>query len=249
MGDIFNAVFFQPLFNLLVIIYNLVPGQDLGIAIILLTITVKVILTPLSWKQLEAQEALKTLQPKLEELKKQYKDDKQGMVQAQMKLFQEHKINPLSSCLPLLVQLPFLIALYYVFINGLKEESFSLLYPFVSHPAELHASFLGFLSLSARNNIFLAVTTGALQFWQAKMLSTKKPPQVKGSKDETFATAMNQQMLYVMPVFTTLIVYQFPSGLGLYWLTQTVFGIIQHYMFLWLKTRQSNVVVIKQIGG
>lgn len=249
MGDFFNAVFFQPLFNLLVVIYNLVPGQDLGVAIILLTVAVKTVLTPLSWKQLEAQEALKALQPKLEELKKQYKDDKQGMVQAQMKLFTEHKINPLSSCLPLLVQLPFLIALYYVFINGLKEESFALLYPFVSRPAELHTTFLGILTLSEGKNILLAVVTGGLQFWQAKMLSTKKPPHVKGSKDETFATAMNQQMLYVMPAFTALIVYQFPSGLGLYWLTQTVFGIMQHYTFLWLKEQKNRVGEVKQISN
>jgi len=243
MGEIFTSAFFQPLFNLLVIIYNLVPGQDLGVTIILLTIAVKVILTPLSWKQLAAQEALKALQPKLEELKKQYKDDKQGMVQAQMKLFTEHKINPLSSCLPLLVQLPFLIALYYVFINGLKGESLGLLYPFVSRPAELHESFLGILTLTEGKNVFLALVTGALQFWQAKMLSTKKPPEVKGSKDETFATAMNQQMLYVMPAFTALIVYQFPSGLGLYWLTQTAFGIIQHYMFLGLKARKTGTEI------
>ncbi|MBI4272583.1 membrane protein insertase YidC [Candidatus Uhrbacteria bacterium] len=232
MGDIFNQIFYQPLFNLLIVIYSFVPGNDLGVAIILLTVLVKLILAPLSWKQIVAQKALQDLQPKLEEIKKEHKDDKQALMQAQMKLFQEHKINPLSSCLPLLVQLPFLIALYYVFVNGLKTESFSMLYGFVPHPETLNTTFFGFLSLTETKNILLAIVTGAAQFWQAKMLMTKKPPKVPGSKDETFATMLNQQMLYVMPAFTALIVYQFPSGLGLYWLTQSVLSVAQQHLFL-----------------
>ncbi len=238
MLDIFNQIFYQPLFNLLIIIYSFVPRNDLGVAIILLTLLVKVILAPLSWKQIVAQKALQDLQPKLEELKKQHKDDKQALMQAQMKIFSENKINPLSSCLPLLVQLPFLIALYYVFINGLKQDSFALLYDFVPHPAALNMTFAGLLSLSANKNIILALITGAAQFWQAKMFMTKKPPQVPGSKDETFATMLNQQMLYVMPVFTALIVYQFPNGLGLYWLTQTALSVGQQYLFLRLQKKK-----------
>ncbi len=240
MGDIFNQIFYQPLFNLLIVIYSFVPGNDLGIAIILLTLLVKLVLAPLSWKQIVAQKAMQDLQPKLEEIKKEHKDDKQALMQAQMKLFQENKINPLSSCLPLLVQLPFLIALYYVFVNGLKQNNLSLLYSFVPHPATLNTTFAGFLSLTETKNIVLALITGAAQFFQAKMLMTKKPPQVPGSKDETFATMLNQQMLYVMPAFTALIVYQFPAGLGLYWLTQSVLSVAQQHLFLrFQKTKQS----------
>ncbi len=245
MGEILNSIFYQPLFNLLILIYSFVPGQDLGVAIILLTVLVKVVLAPLSWKQLAAQKALQDLQPKLEELKKTHKDDKQALMQGQVKLFQENKINPLSSCLPLLIQLPFLIALYYVFVNGLKGDSFSLLYSFVPHPQQLNHTFLGILNLSETKNILLAVITGAMQFWQAKMLMTKKPPQVPGSKDETFATMMNQQMLYVMPAFTALIVYQFPNGLGLYWFTQTLLGIIQQYIFTGMQKKNETSPVVK----
>src|SRR3990167_6231456 len=120
MIEFFNAVFYQPLFNLLIFLYTILPGHDLGIAIILLTVFVKIILFPLSWKQTDAQYKMQELQPKLKEIKEQHKDNKEALALAQIQIFKDHKINPLSSCLPLLVQFPFLIALFYVFQNGIK---------------------------------------------------------------------------------------------------------------------------------
>ena len=240
MQELFTAIFYQPLLNLLVWVYNILPNHDLGLSIIILTILVKALLAPLSWKQLESQKQLQDIQPKINELKEQYKDDKQGLAQAQMKYFQEQKINPMASCLPLLVQFPFLIALFYVFVNGLKGDGYAeLLYPFVQNPGTLNHTMLGFLSLSENNNIILAVVVGAIQFWQSKLMTAKRPPKVAGSKDEDMAAMMSKQMLYFMPVITGVMTYQFPGGLGVYWFFQTVLAIGQQYLFN-MKTKNTS---------
>jgi YidC/Oxa1 family membrane protein insertase len=229
MIHLFTIIFYQPILNLLVWLYNIVPGHDIGIAIILLTIIIKLLLLPLSKKSIVSQKALQDLQPKIEELKKQY-PSKEEQGKAMIKLYQENKINPFSSCLPLLIQLPFLIAVYQVFIAGLKSNSLDLVYPFISRPESISVISLGFLDLS-KSNWVLAVLAGAAQFWQAKMMITKKPPAVvqgdKGSLDEGMAAMMNKQMLYFMPAFTVFIGISLPGGLTLYWFVVTVLTALQ----------------------
>src|SRR3989338_11377091 len=139
----YNTFFYQPLFNLLVFIYNTIAANDLGIAIIVLTVFIRILLYPLSLKSIQAQKAMQDLQPKLEALKKQYGKDREKLAEATMKLYKEEKVNPLSSCLPLLLQLPFFIALFQVFSNGTKPESLSALYPFVANPGNLNQLGLG----------------------------------------------------------------------------------------------------------
>lgn len=234
MQDFFVTFFYQPLLNLLVFIYNLVPGHDLGIAIILLTLLVRAILLPLAWKQMEAQKQLSELQPLLQELKGKHKDDRQAFARAQMELFQERKVNPLASCLPLLVQFPFLIALFYVFQNGIESKDFNLLYPFVQNPGVLHHTFLNVFSLTDKGNIILAVLVAGSQYIQTKMLlpSLASKPKAERSTEEDFSRAMNTQMLYLMPVLIGYMSYTFPSGLGLYWFVQTLAAIAQQIYFL-----------------
>ena len=240
MQELFTAICYQPLLNLLIWIYNVLPNHDLGLTIIILTILVKLILYPLSWKQLVSQKQLQDIQPKIEELKERYKDDKQGLAQAQMKFFQEEKINPMASCLPLLVQLPFLIALFYVFSNGLKDNGYAnLLYPFVQNPGALNHTLLGWFSLSQGQNIILALATAGAQFWQSKLMTAKRPPKVPGAKDEDMAAMMSKQMLFFMPIITGVMTYQFPSGLGVYWFFQTVLAIGQQYLFN-MRTQRSK---------
>ncbi|MBI4239386.1 membrane protein insertase YidC [Candidatus Uhrbacteria bacterium] len=230
MYDLFILFFYQPLLNLLIFIYNSLPGHDLGIAIVVLTIVVKALLFPLSWKQIKAQAEMQKMQPLIAELKEKHKDDKQALMQAQVALFKEHNVNPLASCLPLLIQLPFLIALFYVFQNGIQAKDLNLLYSFVANPGTLNHTFLGWFSVTQNHNIVIAVITGALQFIQTKMMMPAMPKPQKG-KEEEFATIMNKQMLYMMPVLTGFISYQFPSGLGLYWSVQTLLGIAQQLFF------------------
>jgi len=224
--NIYHAVVYQPILNLLVFFYNFIPGNDLGIAIILLTIVIKVAFAPLFVKSIKSQRAIQSLQPKIDELKEKYKDNKEKLGQAMMQLYKDEKINPLSSCLPLLVQLPFLFAVYSVFRAGLSNGSLDLLYSFMPNPGTLNPIAFGFLDLSERS-IVLAVLAGLAQFWQSKMLLAKKPQQQKPGTQENFANAMTKQMTYMMPVVTVVIGISLPAGLTLYWLVITLLGALQ----------------------
>lgn len=234
MTQLFNIILYQPIFNLLVWLYNIIPGHDIGIAIIILTIIIKLVLYPLSLQSIKAQKAMKDLQPKLEELKRKYKDNKEQLSREMMALYKKEKINPASSCLPLLIQLPFFIAVYRVFRSGLTSNSFDLLYSFVHNPGALNPVAFGFIDLS-KPNFYLALLAGAAQFWQAKMMTTKQPPKpVQGqepSKDESLTAAMNKQMLYVMPVITVVIGMSLPGGLALYWFVTTLLMALQQLYF------------------
>jgi YidC/Oxa1 family membrane protein insertase len=229
MLHLLTIIFYQPIFNLLVWIYNLVG--DMGVAIVLLTLVIKLVLYPLSKKSVTSQRALQELQPKVEALKVKFKGEKDKLAKELMQLYQSEKVSPLSSCLPLLVQLPFLIALYQVFNSGLRSpDSLSLLYPFIHNPGTLsHIAFGSWDLLAA--SWPLAVAAGLAQFWQSKMLVTKKPA-VSGeaSKDEGQAAMMNKQMLYVMPAITVIIGFKLPSGLIVYWLVNILFTIVQQYL-------------------
>ncbi|OGY45885.1 MAG: hypothetical protein A2744_00860 [Candidatus Buchananbacteria bacterium RIFCSPHIGHO2_01_FULL_44_11] len=230
MGQLFNTILYEPIFNLLVFFYNVVPGNDLGVAIILLTIFIKLILYPLSKQSIKGQKALQSLQPKIEQIKQQYKTEKEKQAQALMALYKSEKINPLSSCLPLLIQLPFLFAVYRVFIEGLKSESLVVLYPFINNPGQLNPQSLGFVDLS-QPNLVLAFLAGLAQYWQAKMLQTKAPPKgLPGAKDESMTAMMNKQMLYFMPILTVVIGASLPGGLTLYWFVLTLLTALQQLL-------------------
>lgn len=220
----------QPMFNLLIGLYNVIPGADMGFAIIALTLIVKLALWPLTHTSLKSQKALQEIQPKIDALKVEFKDDKEKQAKAMMGLYAEEKVNPLSSCLPVLIQLPILIALYKVLSFGLRPDNLVHLYPFIPHPETINTTFLGFIDLAARN-IPLALLAGILQFFQTRMLIARRPPQAiqkeKGVVDETMLTSMNQSMLYLMPVMTVVIGSSLPGGLTLYWVAVNAISIVQ----------------------
>lgn len=142
----FHTIFYQPIFNLLVFLYNVIPGHDLGVAILLLTLIIRLILYPLSQSSIKSQRELQLIQPEIEALKEKYKDNKEQMGPELMSLYKQKKINPFASCLPTLIQLPFLFAIYRVFYDGLtKENSLSALYTFVANPGPLNTIAFGFL--------------------------------------------------------------------------------------------------------
>lgn len=233
MVAFYHTFFYQPLFNLLVLIYNTMAAHDLGIAIIILTVLIRILLYPLSLKSIRAQKEMQDLQPKLEALKKQFGKERDKLAEATMKLYKEERVNPFSSCLPLLLQLPFFIALFQVFSNGTKPESLSVLYSFVANPGVLNQQGLwGAVNLGMPSPL-LALLAGAAQFWQGHMLVRRKPViKSEASKDEEFATIMNQQMTYVMPIVTVFIGWKFPAGLALYWfLTTLLLALQQWYIF------------------
>ncbi|MFA6989291.1 MAG: YidC/Oxa1 family membrane protein insertase [Candidatus Gastranaerophilaceae bacterium] len=228
----YQTLFYQPILNLLIFLYNIIPGNDLGVAIIILTIIIKLILFPLSKKSLTSQKALQDLQPKINEIKKKYSNNKEQMSREMMLLYKDNKVNPFSSCLPLFIQLPFLFAVFKVFRDGFENGALELVYPFISRPESIKYISFGFIDLSVRN-IPMAILAGAAQYWQTKMMMTKKP-EVKSqeSKDEDMMAIMNKQMMIMMPLLTVFIGMSFPGGLALYWLVTTVLtGLQQVYVF------------------
>lgn len=229
----FKTILYQPLYNALIFFVWLIPSHNVGLAIIILTVIIRLLLVPSSAKAIESQKQLKELQPELDRIKEKYKGNKQAEAQAMMSFYQANKINPLSSCLPLLIQLPILIILYYVFRDGLDTSRFNLLYSFMPRPETINTMFLG-MNLS-NPNIYLAVITGLLQFWQTKQMMPKKG-QTKPDKGtdtaQKFQSVLNSQMLYIMPIFTVFIGLKLPSALVLYWATTTLFAVGQQYWIL-----------------
>jgi YidC/Oxa1 family membrane protein insertase len=205
----------------------------------------KLLLYPLTRKSIKSQKTLQDIQPKLEEIKKTYKDNQEQMAREMMKLYKKHKVNPLSSCFPILIQLPIFIALYRVFIAGLSMKSMDMLYPFITRPESLDTVFLGFINLSDPS-IILAVLAGIGQFIQTKMTIVKKQPQVPGSKDESAMALVNKQMMYMMPILTVIIGTKLPGGLTLYWLISTILMIAQQFFIFRKKKNDSNLKKLPQ---
>jgi len=236
MIELYHTYLYEPILNLLIYLYNTAAFNDIGIAIIEITVIIKLILFPLNWQSIRSQKALQDIQPKIKEMREKYKDQKEKLAQEMMALYKKEKVNPFSSCLPLLIQLPIMIAVYRVFRVGLLDggtESFHLLYSFVENPGVIDPHFLGlsFIDLSAVS-IPMAILAALAQYWQAKMLVSKKQPKVPGSKDEGMMAMMNKQMLYFMPIITVVIGASLPSGLMLYWLIVTFTTVLQQlYMF------------------
>ncbi|MBW6440942.1 YidC/Oxa1 family membrane protein insertase [Patescibacteria group bacterium] len=239
--NIFNEAIYHPLFNLVVFFYN-TSGRDIGIAIILLTLLVRFILYPINTKAIKSQKQLQKIQPEMKKIQTKYKDDKEKQAKKLMELYQQKKVNPMSGCFPLLIQFPILIALYWVFLNVFKEESLSIIYPFITNPGHINPISFGFVNL-AETNIVLAFIAGVLQFFQTKMLMGAKKDEKKDEKDEKkdrsaeektqdFAQSMTKQMIYLMPVLTFVFAMSFPAGLALYWAVTTLFAIVQQMIII-----------------
>lgn len=226
---LYTTFLYRPIFNLFVGLYNVVG--DAGIVIVLITIAVRLVLYPMYKKQVAAQKSMQDLQPKLQKLKEEYKDDKEKQAMKMMELYKDHKVNPFSSCLPVLIQFPLFIAVYQVLRDGLtKSDSLDLLYTFVTRPDVINPSFIGIIDLSTPN-VILAVAAGVAQFFQARMLLAKRPEvKSEGSKDEDTMAIMNKQMTYIMPVMITFFGLTLPSGLSLYWVISTLFMLAQQVL-------------------
>lgn len=195
----FKEIFFDPLLKALIFFYDNVPG-GLGTAVILLTVLVKTVLLPFNNKALRAQKKAADLKPKLDEIQEKHKDDKEKAAKETMALYKEEGMNPFSSILLLLVQMPILIALYQVF----RE---------VASRPEINTFFLG-LDLGS-SNIWLASIAAIAFFVQGRMSSPSSDNPVQ------------QKMQYIYPVMIFFISYKFPGALSLYLIVSSIFSIIQ----------------------
>ncbi|OGN02176.1 MAG: hypothetical protein A2651_02860 [Candidatus Yanofskybacteria bacterium RIFCSPHIGHO2_01_FULL_42_12] len=222
MFSIYNEILYRPLFNAMVYLQGVIPGGDLGLTIIILTVLIRALFSPLSLKTIKSQQSMKELSPKIEEVKAKFKNDKAAQSAAIMKLYKENNVNPLAGCLPLLIQLPILIALYQVFIKGITPESLNLLYGFVSTPEIVHHNFLGLFDITTRSRL-LTLVAGGLQFIQSKQSMAL---QADGGGNKEMA-ALSKQMLYFFPIMIIVIGWNLPAGLILYWVTTTVFSMFE----------------------
>lgn len=242
--DLYTVVLYQPIYNLLVFFYDVLPVQDIGLAIILVTFVVKGILFPLTFKSLKSQKEMQEIQPKIKEIQTKYKDDKEKLAQELMAVYKEHNVNPLASCLPILIQLPVFIALFRVLRTGLGEVQTDMLYSFVPSPGMIDPMFLGFMDLS-QISIPFAILAAIAQYFQAKKTMAARPAKSvrseKGAQDEDLTANMNKMMLYFMPVVTLIIgATSLPGGVMLYWMATTVLTIVLYSIFLPKKTKEKK---------
>jgi len=220
---IFQTILYRPIFNALILLYQYLPGHDFGVAIIVLTCIIRLLLYPSTLKSIKSQKALQEIQPKIKEIQSKFKKEEQA--RELMALYKNNKINPFSGCLPLLIQLPMLIALFLVIKNlSVGEIDGNIIYSFLFHPGKINPIFLGIMDLTQAYP-YLAIFAGILQFFQSKMMMPKNKSLSKGKND--ISQMMQKQMLYFFPFFTVLILWNFPSAIGLYWITTIVFSIIQ----------------------
>jgi YidC/Oxa1 family membrane protein insertase len=239
-GYLWGTFLYQPIYNALIFVVSHVPGFNLGIAIILLTILIRLILFLPSQKGLESQRKLQDLQPRIKKLQEKYKDNQQKLASETFALYKEYKVNPFGSCLPLVFQLPILIGLFYVIQTGLNPDNIHLLYaPLQGFDLSLiDSNFFGLLNLQQREVFVLPLIVAALQFFQMKLALAKKGKPAESKKEKQITKKdskpggvemqkASEMMVYILPAMIALFTASVPSGVGLYWGTSTIFGILQ----------------------
>lgn len=226
LTNIWNTLLYEPLLNVLAFLVSIMPGGDLGLAVVLLTILVKIALSPLSKRSIESQRKMNLLAPEMEKIKKSGKN-KEEQAKLTFDLYKKHKTNPFSGCLLVLIQIPIIFALYYVFFKGIKFDE-GLLYSFVNVPQNVNMYFLGLLDIGQKS-LILAILAGVSQYFQAYFMPKplKKIGGEPNSFQENFAKSMQIQMKYVFPVLVTVIAYSVSGAVALYWITSNIFSIGQ----------------------
>lgn len=229
LTEIFNSLLYRPLFNALIFLYQFLPGNDFGIAVIVLTILIRIILSPFMTRSLKSQGMMAEVQEELKEIQRVYKENPEKQMKQITALYKEKQINPFDGIIFMLIQLPLLIALYRVFWRGINLEELSYLYSFVPRPEVINFKFLNLIDLS-QPSLALSVLAGATQFIQSKTIKkTPKPESNSKTKEpqERTAEIISSQMLFFFPILTVLILLRLPAAVGLYWAITSLFSIIQ----------------------
>ncbi|WP_138494312.1 YidC/Oxa1 family membrane protein insertase [Paenibacillus pinistramenti] len=197
---------------------------EYGLAILVMVIIVRTIILPLTLKQVKSSKAMQALQPELNKIKEKYKDNPQQQQQETMKLFQEHKVNPMAGCFPLLIQMPVFIALYNSIIHNSAIRTNNFLW----------------LELGKPDHLFILPLLAALTtFIQTKMMSSMNPSSVAGPM---------QFMMFIYPVLIFFMAYNFPSALPLYWFYSNLYTIVQNYI-IYRKPNPAAVAAVTSTSG
>jgi YidC/Oxa1 family membrane protein insertase len=239
--------FYRPLYNFLVYLAWVLPGKNLGFALLALTVLIRIVLLIPNHKALVSQRAMQKIQPEIEAIKKKHGTDQQKVAAETMQLWKRHKVSPVNSCLPLLIQFPILIALFYVVRDGITPYSAPILYDFLSIDlSSIDMIFLGLIDLSQVNFTWLPVVVGFMQFIQMKLSFAKisnksdtkildvsdtgdgvRVKEVDKQKPMDPMKSVSKMMIYFMPFMIAIMTATLPSGVGFYWGISTAFGIGQ----------------------
>jgi YidC/Oxa1 family membrane protein insertase len=237
MSTLWNSVFYQPIYNILIFIINNITFGDVGFAIILVTIIIKLILSPLTKKSIKSQILMKKMEPELKQIKKDF-PNKEEQAKKTFELYKKYGTNPFSGCLVILLQLPVIFALYYVFYKNLSIDQ-SLIYSFIQAPALLHTNFLGLIEMGSQS-VFLGVLAGVTQFIQGYLSSPVKPKKMEIVKDsekndepktfqEQLSDSMQMNVKYILPVFIGFVAWKISAAVALYWIVSNIFTIAQEW--------------------
>ncbi|MEI6352999.1 MAG: YidC/Oxa1 family membrane protein insertase [Candidatus Nomurabacteria bacterium] len=228
----FNTFFLKPVYNIVIAFLNIIPSHDIGIAIILTTILVKLILLPLNLSSQRSSYLMREAQVEIDEIKRKHSGDNKKIAEQTMLLYKEKKIKPFSSILTLVIQIPVFFALYFVFRNGIKFDN-NLIYSFVHFPSNLQSLAFGFLDMT-KHYWWLGILTGITMFIFSKRQADtlkKMSNQNKEKKEDDFksmfAKNLQMQMTYFLPVLSGISAAVLPGVIGIYWTINNILNILQ----------------------
>ncbi len=233
---IWHTFFFDPIYNSLVLFIDVLRNGDVGVAIILTVVLVKIILLPVSLKAIRTQRAMQEMEPKMNEIKEKFKDNREEQARRTLELFQTNKVNPFSSILLLFIQIPIIIALYFAVYRGggvpLPEINTALLYSFVPVPETVTMFFLGLMDITQKS-IILALAAGVTQYIHTQLslptLAARDPNKEPSFKDD-FNRSLQLQMRYMMPVIIFIAAYTISAAIALYFTVSNIMSILQEYV-------------------
>lgn len=230
VGTIFNIFLYQPIFNFLIWLYIILGS--FGLAVLILTVIIRLILCPLNNKSLKSQKEIQEIQPLVKEIQTKYKTDTQKQAEELLRLYREKGFNPFAGFWYILLQIPIVIAIYQVIKNIASGIDIAKnLYPFINFSGSIEPMFLG-MNLSEPHIVF-AMIVALSQFLQIRTMQPKEKKEINDmDQTERLQSMMQKQMMIIFPILTFFILTQLPSALGLYWLVITIFTIIQQKIIL-----------------
>ncbi len=230
---IWHTFFFDPIYNGLIFFIDVIPGGDVGLAIIATVIVVKTILLPLSIKAAKTQRVMREIEPKLKEIKETLKDKREEQAQAMMNIYREAGINPFASIFLIFLQIPIVIALYFSVYTGggiaLPAINVDLLYSFIPVPEFANMNFMGIIDITGKS-LILAFLAGVTQYYQVKLAMPALPPRDPNAAPnfkEDFSRNMQLQMRYVMPIIIFFVAYAISAAIALYFFVSNAVAILQ----------------------
>lgn len=238
MSYLYHTIFFDPLYNALVLLFKAVPWADAGLIVILLTILVRLLIFPLSRKAVLTQVKMAEIAPDLAKIKEKYKDKAEEQARQTLALYKERGVNPFSGILVIIIQIPIILALYQIFLQ-FPEVNAGLLYSFVKVPESVNTTFLGLIDITTKS-ITLAFLAAVSTFVQFKVSMKEQKAPTGNSFGDNLAKSMQTQMKYFFPVIVFFISYSISGAIALYWLTTNLFSIGQE-LFVRKKLKPTQV--------